>query len=98
MRKAIEAGRGNGSLVSSGPSGTRQELMRFPSDYASQTGISDYRNANDNDDFISSESDRQQLLIRYLFLHCIPFFSLRRLLRVLTTFSISVVRWLLLVS
>lgn len=38
--------------------------MRKPNDYTSQPGISNYSIANDDDDFISSESDRQQLLIR----------------------------------
>lgn len=67
MRKAIESGRENGTSLSSGLSGTRRELMRLPNDYVPQTGLTNHRIANDNDDFISSESDRQQLLIRYCF-------------------------------
>ncbi|XP_020246580.1 syntaxin-61-like [Asparagus officinalis] len=64
VRKATESGKENGSSVGYGLSGMRQDLMRLPNDYALQSGISNHRVANDNDDFISSESDRQQLLIR----------------------------------
>ncbi|XP_020242378.1 syntaxin-61-like [Asparagus officinalis] len=64
VRKAVEAGRQNTSSVSSGVSGSRQEFMKLQNDYTSQTGISRHHVANDNDDFISSESDHQQLLIR----------------------------------
>lgn len=54
-----------GSSVSPGLSRAHQDLMRRPNDYASQAGRF-HHIANDNDDFISSESDVQQLLIRCL--------------------------------
>ncbi|KAF9612683.1 hypothetical protein IFM89_003158 [Coptis chinensis] len=42
----------------------RQELMRFPNDSPYQASRSNQYGARDNDDFISSESDRQLLLMR----------------------------------
>lgn len=47
---------------SSSFSGMRQELMKLPSPH--HTGMASSYVAKDNDDFISSESDRQMLLIR----------------------------------
>ncbi|KVI07104.1 Syntaxin 6, N-terminal [Cynara cardunculus var. scolymus] len=47
---------------SSSLSGMRQELMRLPSTH--QQDKANHYVAKDNDDFISSESDRQMLLIR----------------------------------
>ncbi|XP_042513576.1 syntaxin-61-like [Macadamia integrifolia] len=64
VRKAVEAGKENNSSVTAGLSGMRQELMRLPDDHAYQTGRSNYHMAHDTDDFISSESDRQLLLIK----------------------------------
>lgn len=40
--------------------GAHHELMRHPNDYNSKAGRSD----SDTDDFISSESDRQLLLMK----------------------------------
>ncbi|KAJ0981605.1 hypothetical protein J5N97_009860 [Dioscorea zingiberensis] len=62
IRKTIEVGREKSNLISSCRNGVRQELMHLPNDIATQTGRSNpYQ---DNDEFISSESDRQMLLIR----------------------------------
>nr|XP_029122532.1 syntaxin-61 isoform X2 [Elaeis guineensis] len=59
VRRAVEAGKEKSSSIN----GMRQELMRLPNDHASQAGRSNHFIA-DNDDFISSESDRQLLLIK----------------------------------
>ncbi|XP_008781445.1 syntaxin-61-like [Phoenix dactylifera] len=59
VRRAVEAGKEKSSSIN----GMRKELMRLPNDHASQTGRSNHFIA-DNDDFISSESDRQLLLIK----------------------------------
>jgi len=66
-KKAVQAGKGlnNASL-----NGMHKELMRLPSSH--QTTSNQYA-AQDNDDFIESESDRQMLLIKYFFP---PIFSL----------------------
>lgn len=64
VRKSVEAGKEKGSSVGSSFSGMRNELMRLPDDHASQAGRSNHYVAQDNDDFISSESDRQLLLIK----------------------------------
>ena len=60
-KRTVEAGKGsnNASL-----SGMHRELMRLPSSH--QTTSNQYA-AQDNDDFIESESDRQMLLIKYFF-------------------------------
>ncbi|XP_006574424.1 syntaxin-61-like isoform X1 [Glycine max] len=57
-KRTVEAGKGsnNASL-----SGMHRELMRLPSSH--QTTSNQYA-AQDNDDFIESESDRQMLLIK----------------------------------
>ncbi|PWA90210.1 syntaxin-6 [Artemisia annua] len=55
--KKIVTGTGSSSF-----NGMRQELMRLPSPYRTDNASSYV--AKDNDDFISSESDRQMLLIR----------------------------------
>ncbi|KAG4961913.1 hypothetical protein AAZX31_14G022300 [Glycine max] len=57
-KKAVQAGKGlnNASL-----NGMHKELMRLPSSH--QTTSNQYA-AQDNDDFIESESDRQMLLIK----------------------------------
>ncbi|KAJ6851390.1 syntaxin-61-like [Iris pallida] len=64
VRKSVEAGKEKGSSVGSTLNGMRHELMRLPDDHASQAGRSNHYVAQDNDDFISSESDRQLLLIK----------------------------------
>ncbi|XP_043720357.1 syntaxin-61 [Telopea speciosissima] len=63
VKKSVEAGKEKNVSVTAGLSGMRQELMRLPDDRAYQTGRSNHM-ANDNEDFISSESDRQLLLIK----------------------------------
>ncbi|KAI3837099.1 hypothetical protein MKX03_031045 [Papaver bracteatum] len=57
MKKAVEAGKARSAH------GMRQELMRVPND-PYQAGKSSSYATQDNDDFISSESDRQMLLIK----------------------------------
>ncbi|RZC93289.1 hypothetical protein C5167_030409 [Papaver somniferum] len=57
MKKAVEAGKARSA------NGMRQELMRVPND-PYQAGKSSSYAPQDNDDFISSESDRQMLLIK----------------------------------
>ncbi|KAI3861145.1 hypothetical protein MKW92_005428 [Papaver armeniacum] len=57
MKKAVEAGKARSA------NGMRQELMRVPND-PYQAGKSSSYATQDNDDFISSESDRQMLLIK----------------------------------
>ncbi|MCL7035926.1 hypothetical protein MKW94_017005, partial [Papaver nudicaule] len=57
MKKAVEAGKSRSA------NGMRQELMRVSND-PYQAGKSSAYAAQDNDDFISSESDRQMLLIK----------------------------------
>ncbi|KAG1366897.1 hypothetical protein COCNU_13G006870 [Cocos nucifera] len=69
VRKAVEDGRKKSNSIKLGPSGMHRELMRLPNDRASQAGRSDTYAAEDNDDFISAESDRQLLLIKY---YCFP--------------------------
>ncbi|KAF8379056.1 hypothetical protein HHK36_028483 [Tetracentron sinense] len=65
VRKAVEAGKEQNSIVTATSlNGMRQELMRLPNDRPYQTGRSNQYAAQDNDDFISSESDRQLLLIK----------------------------------
>ncbi|XP_010938949.1 syntaxin-61 [Elaeis guineensis] len=64
VRKAVEDGRKKSNSVNLGPSGMHRELMRLPIDHASQAGRSNNYAAEDNDDFISAESDRQMLLIK----------------------------------
>ncbi|KAF8380712.1 hypothetical protein HHK36_028202 [Tetracentron sinense] len=64
VRKAVEAGKEPNSTVTTGLNGMRQELMRLPDDHPYQTGRSNQYISQDNDDFVSSESDRQLLLIK----------------------------------
>ncbi|PIA25610.1 hypothetical protein AQUCO_11000025v1 [Aquilegia coerulea] len=59
MRKAVQAGKEQSIAFS-----TRQELMRLPNDDPYQASRSNQYEAQDNDAFISSESDRQLLLIK----------------------------------
>ncbi|XVF40412.1 hypothetical protein PTKIN_Ptkin01aG0111700 [Pterospermum kingtungense] len=58
VKKAVVAGKENGNSASA----TRRELMRLPN--AHQPDRSNQYIADDNDDFIASESDRQMLLIK----------------------------------
>ncbi|XP_057441168.1 syntaxin-61-like isoform X2 [Lotus japonicus] len=56
-KKAVEAGKGSNTSIN----GMRKELMRLPDSH--QTTSNQYA-AQDSDDFIDSESDRQMLLIK----------------------------------
>lgn len=58
MKKTLVAGKENGNTASS----ARRELMRLPNSH--QLDRSNQYTADDNDDFIASESDRQMLLIK----------------------------------
>ena len=58
MKKALVAGKENGNTTSA----MRRELMRLPNSH--QPDRSNPYSAEDNDDFIASESDRQMLLIK----------------------------------
>ncbi|XP_077232876.1 syntaxin-61-like [Tasmannia lanceolata] len=64
VRKAVEAGKEQTNLVGANLNGMRKELMRVPIDSSYLAGKSTQYVAHDNDDFISSESDRQMLLIK----------------------------------
>ena len=58
MKKAVVAGKENGNTASA----MRRELMRLPNSHQPDR-FSQYA-AEDNDDIIASESDRQMLLIK----------------------------------
>ncbi|WOL15525.1 syntaxin-61 [Canna indica] len=62
IRRTVQAETKGHSLTPS-LNGVRQELLSLPNDYASTAGRLDHM-SQDNDDFISSESDRQLLLMR----------------------------------
>ncbi|GAB4845245.1 Syntaxin-61 [Ancistrocladus abbreviatus] len=63
IRKAVSAGQGLGFQDNVSVNGLHRELVRLPADHSRQmVGSNQY--SQDNDDFISSESDRQLLLIR----------------------------------
>ncbi|CAL9121906.1 unnamed protein product [Musa textilis] len=64
IRRTLEESGAKGSSVTPSLNGVRQDLLRLPNDYASMTGRSGYNTSQDDDDFISSESDRQLLLIK----------------------------------
>lgn len=64
IRKSVEAGRDKNASIISGLGGSRQGLTRLPDSHNSQETKPNHYIAQDNDDFISSESDRQMLLIR----------------------------------
>ncbi|PIA46619.1 hypothetical protein AQUCO_01500274v1 [Aquilegia coerulea] len=64
VRKAVEAGKGQSNAFSTNVNGMRQELMRAPNDHPYGGSRPNYYEAQDNDVFISSESDRQLLLIK----------------------------------
>ncbi|OMO76333.1 hypothetical protein CCACVL1_15742 [Corchorus capsularis] len=58
VKKAVVAGKENGNSAIA----MRRELMRMPNSH--QPDRSNHYSAEDNDDFIASESDRQMLLIK----------------------------------
>ncbi|EOY28135.1 Syntaxin of plants 61 [Theobroma cacao] len=58
IKKAVVAGKENGNTAIA----MRRELMRLPNSH--QPDRSNQYSAEDNDDFIASESDRQMLLIK----------------------------------
>lgn len=85
MKKSVITVKESNGPSTSSVNGMRRELMRLPN--SNQSDKSNQYNAQDNDDFISTESDRQQLLIRYclntysaLFLFCPSFCSISVLL------------------
>lgn len=85
MKKSVITVKESNGPSTSSVNGMRRELMRLPN--SNQSDKSNQYNAQDNDDFISTESDRQQLLIRYclntysaLFLFCPSFGSISVLL------------------
>ena len=71
MKKTMEAGKGSNTTYHASVNGMHRELMRLPNSHQADT--SNQYPAQDNDDFIESESDRQMLLIKYFFF---PFLSL----------------------
>ncbi|CAL5417117.1 unnamed protein product [Camellia sinensis] len=62
MKKKVVAGNELDDISTSNVNGMRRELMRMPNSH--QTDRSNQYAAQDTDDFISSESDRQLLLIK----------------------------------
>ncbi|KAF7831296.1 syntaxin-61 [Senna tora] len=64
VKKTVEAGKGS-SMATRDSAAMHRELMRLPNSH--QVDVPNQYDAQDNDDFISSESDRQLLLIRYFF-------------------------------
>ncbi|KAM3337889.1 syntaxin-61 isoform X2 [Capsicum galapagoense] len=62
MKKSVVAGKQSNGTSTSTLGGMRRELLRLPD--SDQKERSNAYNARDNDDFISSESDRQLLLMR----------------------------------
>ncbi|KAE9598462.1 hypothetical protein Lalb_Chr15g0081251 [Lupinus albus] len=62
VKKAVEAGKGSSTASHASVNAMHQELMRLPN--SRQTDTYNQYAAQDNDDFIQSESDRQMLLIK----------------------------------
>lgn len=62
VKKPVMSGKGSDGLNTTSADGMRRELMRVQNSY--QTDRSNQYTVEDNDDFISSESDRQLLLIK----------------------------------
>ncbi|XP_073006837.1 syntaxin-61 [Typha latifolia] len=60
VRRAVEAGKEKSHFTFA----SRQELMGYANDRVSESSRPNHYDARDNDDFISSESDRQLLLIK----------------------------------
>ncbi|KAK9123173.1 hypothetical protein Sjap_012775 [Stephania japonica] len=63
VKKSVEAGKPRNTINAS-TNGMRQELMRHPNNHSSSNEKLNQFRSQDNDDFISSESDRQLLLVR----------------------------------
>ncbi|XP_043695166.1 syntaxin-61-like [Telopea speciosissima] len=64
VKKTVEAGKEQNSRATGTLNGNRQELMRLPDDYSYKKAGSNQYTVQGDDDFISSESEMQQLLIR----------------------------------
>lgn len=64
MRKVVEGGKERSNSVSTGSNGIRKELMRLQNDRSHPAGTSNQYDVQDDDDFISSETERQLLLIK----------------------------------
>lgn len=64
VKKTVEAGKEQRNRYTTNANGTSQELMRLPDDRSYSAHRPNQYEAQDNDDFISSESDRQTLLIK----------------------------------
>ena len=62
VKKTVGAGKGSNATTHSSVNGMHRELMRLPDSH--QTDTSHQYAAQDNDDFIASESDRQLLLMK----------------------------------
>lgn len=62
VKKSAAIGNESNGTSTSNVNGMHRELMRLPNAY--QVDKSNQYAAQDNDDYISSESDRQLLLIR----------------------------------
>jgi SYP6 family syntaxin len=65
VKRAVEAGKALNGTGTTSLSGMRRELMRMPGTH--QTDRFNHYPAQDNDDLITSESDRQLLLIKYVY-------------------------------
>ncbi|CAA7407061.1 unnamed protein product [Spirodela intermedia] len=63
VKKALDVARDRSKLLVSSTDGKHREMMRLPNDIH-LGGKSNSYEGEDNDDFISSESDRQSLLIK----------------------------------
>lgn len=63
VKKAVVSGKESNGLSTSSVDGMRRELMRLPNPH--QTDRSNQYRTQDNDELISSESDRQLLLIKW---------------------------------
>lgn len=63
VKRAVVAGKEQNAAGTTSASGMRRELMRMPNSHQPDRSLQ-YSGARDNDDFISSESDRQTLLIK----------------------------------
>ncbi|XP_078438189.1 syntaxin of plants 61 [Wolffia australiana] len=64
VKKALDAARDRNKSLISSADGKHLEMMRLPNDGTHSNSRSNHYDAEDNDDFISSESDRQSLLIK----------------------------------
>lgn len=63
VKKAVKRGKEANGTGTMSANAMHRELMRLPNLH--ETDRSNLYSANDNDDFIASESDRQLLLIKY---------------------------------